>query len=858
MLPTASQYWRELLHDFDEPTTLTPLRLPRRPGATVHAASVDWDRAQAAALAAAARRVGVRAEDVVVAAWGLLLAVRAGTDDVVHGAYVDGDADGPVPVRVRPVPARLLSAHLRDTAEQYAANVRHAGVPAEQLVAASGVAEGTALFGTLVRCGTPVPDPADLVQLQVDLAGPGARLRLSAPADQLTEADVRLLLVHASQLLAAVAAAPVTARLRDVGPLSPFERHRAVRQWNATGIGREAGRCIHELFERQAARTPDAVAVLQGADRLTYAQLDAAADRLARRLAAAGVGPGDFVALHLSRTVQTVVALLGVLKAGAAYAPVDPAQPVERIRGLLRTLRVPVVLTDPAALPTVHAVTESVPGVRDVLWLGAPGAGPDGSWGLAEPPAGSAAPRRALDTDVAYVIFTSGSTGTPKGVVLTHAPVVNLIDWVNDTHGVGPADRVLFVTSLGFDLSVYDVFGVLAAGGSVRVASDAEVRDPQRLLSVLDREPITFWDSAPAALQQLEPLFALRAANPAGRLRLVFLSGDWVPLTLPGAVRDAFPGCAVVALGGATEAAIWSNAFPVGAVDPAWTSVPYGRPIDNAHYYVLDAALRPAPVGAPGDLFIGGDCLALGYHGDAELTAAKFVPDHLSGRPGARLYRTGDRARYWPDGTIEFLGRQDQQVKVRGFRIELGEVEAALAALPGVATAVAAVHGSRADAQLVAYVVPEPGVYPDPRDVREQVAALLPAYMVPAHVMTLDELPVTANGKLDRRALPEPGDDGPARPPYVAPSTAAEQAIAATWAELLQVDRVGLDDNFFDLGGHSLLITQLIARLKATLEIDVPVRAVLDHQTAGAFAAVVEAALIAELTAPTDAAVATV
>lgn len=857
MLPTASQYWRDLLQDFEEPTRLTPQRSAHRPAGTVHAASIGWDPAQTAALTTVADRTGVRVQDVVVAAWGLLLAVRSGTDDVVHGALVGGDTTDAVPVRVRPVPARLLSAHLRDAAEQYTANVRHAGLPADQLADASGVPDDAPLYDTLVRCGAPVPDPADLVQLQVDLDGEGARLRLSAPADLLTEADVRLLLVHASQLLAAIAAAPVTARLRDVGPQSGFEQHRAIRQWNATDTAREPGRCIHELFERQAALTPDAVAVLQGADRLTYAELDAAAGRLARRLAAAGVGPGDHVALHLSRTVQTVVALLGVLKAGAAYAPVDPAQPVERIRGLLQTLRVPVVLTDPGALATVHAVTEAVPTVREVLWLGAPGLGPVESWGMAET---QAPPRRARDTDVAYVIFTSGSTGTPKGVVLTHAPVVNLIDWVNETQAMGPADRVLFITSLGFDLSVYDVFGVLAAGGSIRVASDAEVRDPQRLLSILDSEPITFWDSAPAALQQLEPLFALRSASAESRLRLVFLSGDWVPLTLPDAVRGAFPGCEVVALGGATEAAIWSNSFPVGTVDPAWTSVPYGRPIANAHYYVLDAALRPAPVGAPGDLYIGGDCLALGYHGDAELTAAKFVPDHLSGRPGARLYRTGDRARYWADGTIEFLGRQDQQVKVRGFRIELGEVEAALATLPGIATAVATVHGARAGAQLVAYVVPEPGVYPDPRDVREHVATLLPAYMVPAHVITLDELPVTANGKLDRRALPEPGDDGPARPPYVAPSTAAEKAIAATWAELLEVDQVGLDDNFFDLGGHSLLITQLIARMKATLEIDVPVRAVLDHQTAGAFAAVVEAALIAELTATVedDAAVAAV
>ncbi|MFB9441887.1 amino acid adenylation domain-containing protein [Dactylosporangium vinaceum] len=834
MLTTASQYWRDLLADFTEPTRLLPPR--RRPGtvpAGAVAAALTWDSPQAARLAAAAGRIGLRPADVVVAAWGLVLATTAGAEDVVHGALVAGDAAEPVPVRVRPVPGMLVSAHLTGAHRQYTENVRHAGLPGEQLAACAGMPAGTPLFETLVSVGGAADGPGLCLSADVD-AGRVA-LRLTAPAAVLDEPGVRRLLVHVSQLLAAIADAPVTARLRDIGPLSRFERHRAVRQWNATGVRREAGLCIHELVERQAARTPDATAVLQGAERLTYAELDAAADRLARRLAAEGVGPGDFVALHLGRSVDTVVALLGVLKSGAAYAPIDAGQPVERIRGLLTGLRCAVVLTDRDSIATVEAVTADVPTVRTVLWTGA------------EPPADAPAPRRAKAGDQAYVIFTSGSTGAPKGVVLTHAPVVNLIEWVNETHAIGPDDRVLFVTSLGFDLSVYDVFGVLAAGGSVRVATAAEIGDPQRLLSILDSEPITFWDSAPAALQQLEPLFAMRPPPAATSLRLVFLSGDWVPLSLPDAVRTAFPGARIVALGGATEAAIWSNSFPVGVVDPAWTSIPYGRPIANAHYYVLDAALRPAPVGAPGDLYIGGDCLALGYHGDPALTAGKFVPDHLSGRSGARLYRTGDRARYWPGGTIEFLGRIDNQVKVRGFRIELGEVEAALATLPGVATAVAVVHGERADAQIVAYIVPEPGVYPDPRYVREQAAELLPAYMVPSHVMLLDAVPVTANGKLDRRALPAPGEDGPARPPYVAPQTAAEHAIVAIWADLLQAERVGLDDNFFDLGGHSLLITQLIARLKVALEIDVPIRTVLDHQTAGSFAAAVEAALIAAL-----------
>jgi acyl-coenzyme A synthetase/AMP-(fatty) acid ligase len=392
---------------------------------------------------------------------------------------------------------------------------------------------------------------------------------------------------------------------------------------------------------------------------------------------------------------------------------------------------------------------------------------------------------------------------------------------------------------------VYDVFGVLAAGGSVRVAGAEEVRDPSRLLTALDTEPITFWDSAPAALQQVAPFLAMRAAPPDSRLRLVFLSGDWVPVGLPDGIREAFPGCEVVALGGATEAAIWSNAYPVGRVDPEWPSIPYGRPLDNARYYILDAGLRPVPVGAPGDLYIGGQCLALGYAGDSALTAVKFVPDPF-GDAGDRMYRTGDRARHWADGTIEFLGRRDQQVKVRGFRIELGEIEATLAGHPDVAAAVAVVHGTGEHAQLVAYAVPEPGRRPDFAALRDHLARHLPEYMVPAHLVPLDQVPVTPNGKLDRRALPDPAA-GSGRPPYVEPGTTAEKAVARLWSELLDVDQVGVDDNFFDLGGHSMLIAQLVARLRATLDVDVPLDIVLDNQTAGAFAAAVEEALLREL-----------
>ena len=267
--------------------------------------------------------------------------------------------------------------------------------------------------------------------------------------------------------------------------------------------------------------------------------------------------------------------------------------------------------------------------------------------------------------------------------MVRHRPVINLIEWVNRSFAVGPADRLLFVTSLCFDLSVYDIFGVLAAGGSVRVASSAEARNPDQLLHILCNEPITFWDSAPAALQQLAPLFpTIASSGDRSRLRLVFLSGDWIPVTLPDLVRGTFEQAEIISLGGATEATVWSNVYPIGAVDPHWASIPYGRPIQNASYHILDDRLEPCPVGVPGELYIGGECLASGYANDAALTAAKFIPDPFSERPGARLYRTGDQARRWPDGTIIFLGRLDGQVKIRGYRIELGEVETCSPSIP--------------------------------------------------------------------------------------------------------------------------------------------------------------------------------
>jgi amino acid adenylation domain-containing protein len=488
-------------------------------------------------------------------------------------------------------------------------------------------------------------------------------------------------------------------------------------------------------------------------------------------------------------------------------------------------------------------------------------------------------PASVTAEDIAYIIYTSGSTGVPKGVVVRHRPVINLIEWVNRTFQVDSGDRLLFVTSLCFDLSVYDIFGILASGGSIRVASSSDIRNPENLLGIIYREPITFWDSAPAVLQQLVPFFAsgkLERSN--NRLRLVFLSGDWIPVTMPDILKNTFPGVQVISLGGATEATVWSNYYPVEAVDPAWVSIPYGKPIQNARYYILDSELQPCPVGIPGDLYIGGECLADGYINAPELTGEKFVPDPFVGDEGlwgrgpgvqgpgvqgrdpgvqgrdpgiqdsglretgsrmyrtgvrgtgSRMYRTGDLARWFPDGNMEFLGRKDFQVKIRGFRVELGEIEAQLLNHERIKEAVvAAKQGKSGEKYLCAYIVTETEL--TVKDLRGYLAKELPEYMIPANFVFLEKMPLNPNGKVDRKALPEPDGSINTGAIYAAPRNKTEEVLSALMQEVLGVEKVGIHDNFFDLGGHSLLVLRLIDRIEKYFQMKIPPAAIFGRGT---------------------------
>ena len=432
--------------------------------------------------------------------------------------------------------------------------------------------------------------------------------------------------------------------------------------------------------------------------------------------------------------------------------------------------------------------------------------------------------------DMAYVIYTSGSTGVPKGVAVRHKPVINLIEWVNITFQVGSRDRLLFVTSLCFDLSVYDIFGMLASGGSIRVAARNELRDPARLVEILREEPITFWDSAPAALQQLVPYFnKIKPSDSTDTLRLVFQSGDWIPVTLPDNVRDAFPGTEVISLGGATEATVWSNYYPIGEVDPQWASIPYGKPIHNALYYILDADLQPCPIGVTGDLYIGGECLADRYMNDETLTKDKFIPDPFNKEMGGRMYKTGDTARWFEDGNMEFMGRKDFQVKVRGYRIELGEIESNLLKHKDIKDAAAIVRKDDEGTNYIcAYYVSDKELTVS--ELREYLLRELPSYMLPSFFVKIPKLPLTPNGKLDRKGLPEPSLNINTGVEYEAPKNDAEKNLALIYQEVLKVEKVGINDDFFDLGGDSIKAIQVTSSAEK-VGINVSVSDVMKYKT---------------------------
>jgi amino acid adenylation domain-containing protein len=599
--------------------------------------------------------------------------------------------------------------------------------------------------------------------------------------------------------------------------LTEAERHQLLVEWNATRADYPEDKCIHELFEAQVEKTPDAIAVVFEEQHLTYRELNQKANQLARYLRKFGVGPEVLVGLCVKRSLEMLIGVLGVLKAGGAYVPLDPTYPKGRLGYMLEDARTPVLLTQEHLLPILPE------NGAKVVCL-------DSQWEPIGRETATNLPCEAKPENLAYVIYTSGSTGQPKGVMIAHRGLVNYLDWCVRAYPVAEGSGAPVHSSISFDLTITGLFAPLLVGRRVLLIPE-ELGVHGLGETLLEETDFSLVKITPPHLEMLrQQLPSLRAA---GRTRSFIIGGENLLAESIIFWQEFSPDTVLINEYGPTETVVGCCVYRVPRDERRSGSVPIGRPITNTQLYILDGFKQPVPVGVPGELYIGGVGVARGYLNRPELTAERFVSDPFSRSFGARLYRTGDRVRYLPDGNIEYLGRMDHQVKIRGFRIELGEIESVLAGHPGVREAVVvAREDAPGDKRLVAYLTAKAGEPPNVSELRSLLQTKLPEYMVPSAFVTLDRFPLTPNGKLDRKALPMPDLARPElEKAFVAPRTPIERVLADIWGEVLGLKQIGVHDNFFELGGHSLLATQVISRVRQAFEVDLPLRSLFESPT---------------------------
>ena len=613
---------------------------------------------------------------------------------------------------------------------------------------------------------------------------------LEYATDLFDERTMRRMMAHFRNLLEGAVADPGE-RLLAL-PLMTAEERQSLLAWNDTTVAFPQAERLHDAFERQASQRPDAIAVTCGETSITYGELDLRANRLAHALRQRGVDADRLVGVYLDRSVELVVALLGILKAGGGYVPLDPSFPAERLQFMLEDAKVPLVITTRDKLVDAPRTETS-----QTLFLDSDAAEIDGEVATACGPT-------SHSSDRAYVIYTSGSTGKPKGVEIPHTAAVNFLRAMAKEPGLTAEDILLSVTTLSFDISVLEIFGPLSVGGHVVLATKEQASDGLALMSLLSASEATVLQATPMTWRLL-----LEAGWPGDDRVKLLCGGEALSRELADELLDR--GESLWNMYGPTETTVWSAVDRVElGREPVWV----GRPIDNTQFYVVDEDLQPVPLGVPGELLIGGAGLAHGYLDRARLTAERFLPDAFDRRPEARVYRTGDLVRFRGDGRLEFFGRIDHQIKIRGFRVELGEIEAVLRAHPRLREAVVVARQARSgDTRLVCYAIPE-ATAPSPDELQRAVRASLPDYMTPTSFVFLDAFPQTPNRKVDRKALPAPDDDVQERP-HVELETPLERLLAETWCSVLGLTRVSADANFFDLGGHSLLSMKVVARIES-------------------------------------------
>nr|QEO74519.1 condensation domain-containing protein [uncultured bacterium] len=857
-LAPALDYWRQKMGDLP-PALDLPTDFPRPPrqrfsGSTL---KIEMPRSLAEELRNLSRREGATLFMTLLAGWQALLARYTGQADIVVGTPIAGrtraEVEGLIGFFVNTLPLRTnfdgdpnvrqLIGRVRETALGAFTNQE---VPFELLVEELRPERDLSrspLFQVLFILQNAHRERPALGDLAVDVLGVdsgtakfdltlsleetedgGLHGWIEYDTDLFAPQTIERLANHYEVLLGAMTG-DATRAVSDLPLMPEAERRQLLEEFNDTRRAYPSELTVVELFEQQAARTPAHVALVAGEEALTYAELNARADRLAQHLRTLGVTSESLVGVCVERTARLVTALLAVLKAGGAYVPLDPNYPAQRLAYMLEDSAAEVLLTErelEGRLPVSNAAVvylDELPYADDAT---AEAATTNDS--------AASATRRAGAGNLAYVIYTSGSTGKPKGVAITHRSLANFLHSMRREPGLTAHDTLVAVTSLSFDIAALELYLPLICGARLVLASREEAADAARLQQRLAETKATVMQATPATWRMLTDA----GWRHDGSLKLL-CGGEALPLDL--AQRLIEWGAPVWNLYGPTETTIWST---LKQISPTQRAITIGRPIDNTHIYVLDAHLSPVALGVTGDLYIGGDGLARGYLHRPDLTAERFIPDPHASEAGARMYRTGDVARWRADGELEFLGRSDQQVKVRGYRIELGEVEAAVSAEAGVRQCVAVVREEEAtgDKRLVAYVVAEEGASaPTSAELRAGLRGRMPEYMVPSVFVVLDELPLTPNGKVDRKRLPAPergaGADAES---FVAPRNALEETLAGYWVEVLGVERVGINDNFFNLGGHSLLAVQVVARVRDTFQVELPLRDLFEMPTVAGLA----------------------
>lgn len=629
---------------------------------------------------------------------------------------------------------------------------------------------------------------------------------------------------HYLQLLQSVVDTPQQ-KIGSLPMLTAEEQYALLYKFNDTLTAYSKEQTLAGLFEDQVLKTPDNIALMQDNLTMSYRRLNERANQLARYLVEKGVKSGDNIGLLVTRSFDMITGMYAIMKAGGAYVPVDPEYPMERQEYILSKSGVDLVIADDDYPLTKRKANFKVVNFNKI------------DLNAYE----SSNPELPVDSgQLAYTIYTSGSTGSPKGVMIEHHSAVNLIEWVNREFKVGAHDRLLFLTSMCFDLSVYDVFGILAAGGSIVIVKQQEVVDVGKLKNLLQYFKITFWDSVPTTMNYLvKELLSGHSQYKQTDLRLVFMSGDWIPVRLPDEIRRFFPNAEVISLGGATEGTVWSNYYPVKTVQKSWNSIPYGKPISNNFFYVLNEQLQPVPAGVPGELFIGGTGVARGYANDREKTDYSFIDDPFNDTAGGRMYRTGDLGRMLPDGNLEFLGRKDTQVKIRGYRVELGEIESVLNQCFMVNQAVVIARPDKeGNKLLIGYIVPEKTF--DRKAIASYLKHKLPDYMIPALLTELEKFPQSSNGKIDRKALSDLEIPEQQHTDFQKPETENQRKVAGIWQEILGLEKVGIHDNFFELGGHSLIAVRMITRLEKEIGVKLPLAILFKYPTIDSLVSFIE------------------